>query len=95
MPQLTPHSIRKLSIARKGPETIWVPDPALFTLEALNTPEGLGNAVTNLLTTVFSSGQAGAMLGAAVTALLDLDACVLPLILSCKIPHDPTFHDSG
>ena len=90
-----PHSTRKLSTSTKGLGTIWVPDTALFTLEALSTPEGLDNAVTYLLTAAFSSGQAGAMLGAAVTALLDLDACVLPLILSCKIPHDPTFHDSG
>jgi hypothetical protein len=89
------HSTRKLSSATKGLQTIWVPDPVMFSLEALNTAEALQEASTHLLTAVFSSGQAGAVLGAAVTALLDLDACVLPLILSCKIPCDPTLHSLG
>jgi hypothetical protein len=91
MPQQNPRSARKLSSATKGLQTIWVPDAALFSLEALNTPEGLDSASTHLLTAVFSSGQVGAMLDAVVMALLDLDTCVLPLILSCKLPCDLSF----
>jgi hypothetical protein len=95
MPQLKTRAARKLSSATKGLQTIWVPDAALLSLEALNTPEGLDSASTHLVAAVFSSGQVGAMLDAVVMALLDLDACVLPLILSCKHPCDSKFHDSG